>query len=487
VGDLLGVDLSGPDDASLLPEDSPATGGGFRNDIQGLLPTSVRTDAYEALAIRAAERTAWTGRLAKFAMCTQPTPACREGFIRAFGRLAYRRPLTDGDVANLTPLFETTPTDDAGFQAGVRLVVTAMLQSPHFLYRLERLDHMSPAGKRVPSPFEVATRLSYLAWGSTPTAQLLDSAEKGELSTDASFAAVIERMIADPRVQGGFDGYAIDWLQLYRLDTRTPNEGAGVTPQLLTEMKEELRRFVRRVAITENRDLGRLFTDKKTELGPALAAIYGVKTPEQGFAAYDLSTDPNRIGILTEPGFLILRAAPERATIVHRGLMILRLFLCTEVPAPPANAATKIDMIAGNLTDRERFSLHASSATCKACHSTFDPLGEPFEPYDLAGRFRAHDEYGNVLHNDGNVTLDGTSQPYASTSAFAGLLSKSPEVGRCFVQKMVQYGLGRSLEDADDRAVTAVSASLGGGNRTYTAILRAVLTSSALRAVAPVE
>jgi hypothetical protein len=487
VSDLLGVDLSSPDDSSVLPEDQPATGGGFRNDIQALLPTAVRTDAYETLANTAAARAAWTGGLARYAACTDPTLACREGFIRKFGRLAYRRPLNDDDVGHLGPLFDLAGNDAAGFQDGARLVVMAMLQSPHFLYRLERLDAIDSTGKHAPSAFELATRLSYMLWGSTPTTDLLDSADRGELSNDSSFVAALDRMIADPRVERGFDGYVIDWLQLYRLDTRTPNEMAGVTPDLLSEMKEETRRFVRRVAMTENRDLTSLFTDKKSELGPALAAVYGVKPPLQGFATYDFTGDPSRIGILTEPGFLILRAAPERATIVHRGLMILRLFLCSEVPAPPANAATRIDMIPSNLTDRERFALHASSATCKACHSAFDPLGEPFEPYDLAGRFRTHDEYGNVLRSDGEVTLDGTSQTFKSTADFAGLLSKSPDVARCFVRKMVQYGLGRTMQDADDQAVSEVANNLEKGGRTYTAMLRAVLTSSALRAPAPVE
>jgi hypothetical protein len=487
VGDLLGVTLT-TDDASLLPQDQPATGGGFRNDIQGLLPTAVRTDAYEALATLISERAAWAGGLSTHATCTDPTPSCREGFIRHLGRLLYRRPLTDGDVHNLAPLFDLAKNDAAGFQEGGRLVVRAMLQSPHFLYRLERLDSVdSSSGKSGPSPFEVATRLSYFAWLSGPTPQLLDAAERGELSQDASYAAAVERVIAGAEARRGFEGYAEDWLQLYRLDARTPNEPRGVSQALLTEMKQETLRFAARIALTENRDLTALFTDKKTELGPALAQVYGLTPPSQGFASYDLSSDPNRVGILTQPGFLILRAAPERATIVHRGLMVLRIFMCSEVPAPPADAATKIDAIPANLTDRERFSLHASSATCKACHSTFDPLGLPFEPYDLAGKWRTHDEFGNVLRSDGEVTLDDTPQPYKNTAEFASLLGKSPGVQRCFVSKMFQYGLGRSLGSADEAAVDDLAKHFQSAGRTYAAAITSVATSPAFRAMAPVQ
>jgi uncharacterized protein DUF1588/uncharacterized protein DUF1592/uncharacterized protein DUF1595/uncharacterized protein DUF1585/uncharacterized protein DUF1587 len=486
IGDLLGVDLSGVNDASLLPGDQPATGGGFRNDIEGLLPSAVRTDAYETLATRVAERIAWAGGIAAYATCTDPTSACREGFVRQLGRLLYRRPLTAGDVQNLLPLFDAAGTGANAFESGARLVLEAMLQSPHFLYRLERLDSVDPkTGQTAPTPFEIATRLSYLAWLSAPTPGLLDAAQRGDLSVDASFLSTVDGLLADPHARRGFEGYAQDWMQLYRLDARTPTPQLGVPQALLTEMKEETLRFLDRVALTEGRDLTRLFTDKKTELGPALAGVYGVNPPAQGFATYDLANDPNRIGILTEPGFLILLAAPERATIVNRGLMVLRVFLCAEVPAPPAGAAAQIQSVPANLTDRDRFALHTTSPACKGCHDTFDPLGYPFEPYDLAGRFRTTDEYGNVLRSDGQVTLDGTAQAYKNTAEFAALLAQSADVQRCFVSKLFQYGLGRSLQGADKPAIDDLAQRFKSAGRTYLAAVRSVATSPALRTMAP--
>ncbi len=243
-------------------------------------------------------------------------------------------------------------------------------------------------------------------------------------------------------------------------------------------------RFATRIALTEGRDLAELFTDKKTELGPALAQVYGV-APQSAFAAFDLANDPNRVGILTQPGFLILRAAPERATIVHRGLMLQRVFLCTEVPAPPANAASKIDSIPTNLTDRDRFALHANSPNCQACHSTFDPLGYPFEPYDLSGKFRTKDAFGNTLRSDGEVVLDGTTQAFANTAEFADRLAKSAQVRRCFVEKTVQYALGRSLTSVDEASVDALAQRFENAGRTYAAAVTVVATSPAFRAMAP--
>jgi hypothetical protein len=492
IADLLGVALD-DGDRYLLPDDEPATGGGFRDDIAALLPSAVRTDAYERLAASVAARVAWAGGLAAHAACTDPTAACREGFIRHLGRLVYRRPLTDADVQLLEPVFGAAVTASeaaATFEDGARLVLQAMLQSPHFLYRLERGDAFDPrAGRPAPSPFELATRLSYLLWASAPGSGLLDAAERGELSGGRdALARVVDGMLGDARARRGLDAYAQDWLQLYRLDARTPNDALGVSGDLLAEMKQESMRLVERIAIDEGRDLTDILTDKRTDVGPALAQVYGIDpvspaVVSPSVASYDLSNDPNRLGILTQPGFLILRAAPAHVSIVDRGLMVMRVFLCQEMPAPPPGAAAQIDSIPTDLTDRDRFALHTAAPECAGCHDAFDPLGYPFEPFDFAGRFRTVDDYGNPLRNDGQVMLDGTLQSYADTASFAALLAASPTVQRCLVSKLYQYGMGRSLRDGDSAAVDQIAQAFADGGRTWAAAVTAVATSPALRAM----
>ena len=221
IADLLGVTLDGGD-LYLLPDEEPATGGGFRDDVAALLPSSVRTDAYEQLAARIAARVDWVGGLAAHATCTDPTAACR-GIHPSPGRLVYRRPLTDADVQILEPLFATAAgsASDApdAFELGARLVLQAMLQSPHFLYRLERRDAVDAlSGRPAPSPFELATRLSYLLWASAPGPELLDAAERGDFSGGGALAGLVAGMLGDARARRGLDAYAQDWLQLYRLD-----------------------------------------------------------------------------------------------------------------------------------------------------------------------------------------------------------------------------------------------------------------------------
>ena len=488
IADLLGVALD-DDDRYLLPDEEPATGGGFRDDVAALLPSAVRSDAYEQVAARVAGRVDWAGGLAVHAACTDPTVACREGFIRHLGRLVYRRPLTDADVQILEPLFAAAASASDGpgtFEQGARLVLQAMLQSPHFLYRLERRDAASPlTGRPAPSPFELATRLSYLLWASAPGPELLDAAERGELSSGGrdALGPLIGAMLSDARARRGLDAYAQDWLQLYRLDARTPNDALGVSADLLAEMKQESARLVERIAIDEGRDLTEILTDKRTDVGPALARVYGIDPVSDAVASYDLSNDPNRIGILTQPGFLILRAAPAHVSIVDRGLMVMRVFLCQEMPAPPPGAASQIDSIPTNLTDRDRFALHTAAPQCAGCHDAFDPLGYPFEPFDFAGRFRTVDDYGNPLRSDGQIMLDGTLQSYADTASFAALLASSPTVQRCLVSKLYQYGMGRSLREGERAVVDELAQTFAAGGRTWAAAVAAVATSPAFRAM----
>src|SRR5438552_8531792 len=135
VNDLFGLDLSGSAAAALVPDDQPATGGGFRDDNAALLPASARTNAYELLATQIAEQVGWDATLAPHVTCTDAVAECRDSFIRGLGRVLYRRPLTDGDVQNLEPLFDADGPGETAFETGARLVLRAMLQSPHFLYR----------------------------------------------------------------------------------------------------------------------------------------------------------------------------------------------------------------------------------------------------------------------------------------------------------------------------------------------------------------
>src|SRR5215831_2384554 len=147
--------------------------------VQGLNANQLMTNA-EAIASWAV-----TNHLADVTGCSSGDPACPASFIRSFGKRAFRTPLSDASVADYQALF----TAEASFNDGVTAVISAMLQSPRFLYRTELGDPAAPApaaGATITlTPYEVASSLSYLLTGSTPDATLLaaaDSVASGGLS-----------------------------------------------------------------------------------------------------------------------------------------------------------------------------------------------------------------------------------------------------------------------------------------------------------------
>jgi len=106
-------------------------------------------------------------------------------FVREFGLKAFRRPLQTKEVDRYTKLF----TGQKDFIAGAQLVVEAMLQSPNFLFRVER----GGDGRA----YETASRLSYFLWDTMPDEALLRSAAAGELDTKAGVEKTARRMVGN--------------------------------------------------------------------------------------------------------------------------------------------------------------------------------------------------------------------------------------------------------------------------------------------------
>lgn len=472
--DVLKYDLG--IDRATLAEDQPADG--FRNSLTGLTASAVRTSAYETVAGRVASSLKWAGGLALFAPCPDSTATCESGYIKGLGRALYRRRLTDAEVTNLAKLFAATRMDPPAFETGARLVLEAMLQSPHFLFRPE---------KTAPTPtgFDVATRLSYLLWKSAPSEDILTAAEQGKLATDVGIREVVARMLGDEKVRRGVRELADDWLQLYRITAREPDPKKGITPDLLREMRDETLAFVGRIAWDEPADLMTLLTDKKSDLGPNLARLYGLTPTGTTVKRYDLASNPGRLGLLTQPAVLALHADTDSASIVDRGLIVMRMFLCAEPPSPPPGVDTTAKGIAQNLTDREKFALHSANATCVACHAAIDPLGKPFEPYDLIGRRRMVDAYGNKLREDTSFTLDGKPYETATVADFANVLAKSQTIEDCLVQKVFQYAYGRLPSADDTRRVAEVSKDFRAQGRKYRGLIETLTVSPGFRAAAP--
>jgi hypothetical protein len=467
--DVLGVDASA--ETAALPLDPKHEG--FRNAAVALLPSDLRVEGYATLASTIAGKVDWAKQLGQAGVCADFGDKCPRDFIASIGRRLFRRPLSDAQIGRFTGIFDAVKQEGDAFPVAAGLTVTAMLQSPEFLYRLEKGNGKQGESGKV-DEYDLATRLSFLLWNSAPDEELLAAAGKGPL-TGAALHTQVDRMIADPRARRALRDYVDDWLDAERL-LRTSRD-TDLFPQfsgaLASDMREEIHRLFDRVVWQDDADLVTgLLKAEKTMITPALASIYGLGGG-QGDAASEMSLagTPDRLGLLTQAGILTLTSVGgQGSSIVDRGVFLLRNLLCIHIPEPPSNVP-ELPAAAKGLSERDRLAQHRADAACGACHNLIDPLGLAFETYDGIGRFQGMDAAGNKLTGAGTLKVGDQEVAYTNVREFIGALAKSPDIAQCMVRKIAQYTLARPLETSDDGMVNALGKAFGEKGNRYKALL----------------
>ncbi|MEP7126026.1 MAG: DUF1592 domain-containing protein [Byssovorax sp.] len=381
--------------------------------------------------------------------------ACAEKLIDSLGKRAFRRPLTAADHARYLALYDLVATD-SGFAGGAEAVITAMLQSPSFLYRTELGDAALPAGTDAIklTPYEVATELSYFLWGTMPDAALFAAADAGELATPAQIEKQARRLLADPRSRATIQRFVEAWLEIDRL----PNipKDAATYPELdaaaRVAMREETRRFVTHVMEDGTGTLPELLTSPTSYLSPELAKLYGLPVPtgpkDAGGFAQASFDGTARAGILTQGSVLTTHSKPTSSSPIHRGKLVRERLLCQPLPPPPAGLIVKPPPIDPSLTTRERYAVHATNEPCKSCHRLMDPIGFGFERFDGIGRERDA-EAGKKIDASGEIaSTPGSDGIFDGTVDLATKLAASPDVHACFATQWMRFAYGIQ-EDAE--------------------------------------
>jgi hypothetical protein len=384
------------------------------------------------------------------------------------GRRAYRRPLSNEEIDAHVALFGQGTVhfpEMTAFDGGVRILLEALLQSPHFVYRIEL--GQSQNGDTVQlGDFEIASRLSYMIWNSGPDDALLDQAEQGALRTAEQIAGQADRLLDDPRGRAmleRFHAQLFNW-DLYRDLSKNPSEFPLYYGGVGQDMYEEARRFVEHVFDADG-DFVELLTAPYTFVNSDLARLYGF---DGGFddafaqASFDPSTQPQRGGLLTQLGFLASHGGLTGS--VHRGVFINHRVLCTELPPPP-DALPPIPGDDGvTMTSRERIEMHTGPGTCGAsCHGTYiNPIGYAFESFDGLGQYRT-EELG--LPIDSAATFEFVDGPvsYAGADELNQAMAERVQTHDCYAKHWVEYALGRDTAGSDlDLIQNMGDASLGG-------------------------
>jgi hypothetical protein len=460
----------------LLPED-PRTP--FDNAYAGQDPSAALIEGAELLAADAAARlVADEGKRAQVVGCEPAGPddaECFATFVRAFGRRAFRRPLTADEEAALVML-QADAIERNDFWVGVESVVTTVLQSPSFLYRVEVGTPVDgdPSLRRLDG-YEMATRLSYFLWGTMPDDELLDAAEAGALGSADGVRETGLRMLEDPLAVQLVDRFHALWMGYENL----PHDY-----ELAFAMKTETTALIERVIFEEQRPWQDLLRIDETWVDAMLAEHYGLPAPEDPAGGWVKWNDPGRKGLLGQGSFLSLGAKFGDTSPTQRGLIIRTRLFCQDIPPPPPDQDVNVDEPPGDpdACKAERYAAHQVQGTsCNGCHELVDGIGFGLERYDQAGLYREHDPGRPECPIEGVGDLTGIGQ-FRGPAGLADRMIESGELNRCVATMLYRFAIGRyEMEDLDENFLDAVLERTGDGDFRFDELLLDFIGSDMFR------
>lgn len=371
-------------------------------------------------------------------------------FIAVFGRHVFRRELGADEQARYRALFDAAPSVFESGDAradGAQLVIEAMLQSPHFLYRTELGDDGAAL-----SGFEVAAKLSFLLRNTTPNDELLDAAASGMLDTPAGVAAMARELLDSPaaaetlqRFHGqlfGLDRY----LSIAKDSEKFPQHSESINPALARAEELFLDRLFR-----DGMGLEALLTSTLAYANAELAPFYGVEV--SGAELREVELGPDRPGLFTRLGFLAYNGTLRDPDSIHRGVEINRTMMCSSL-SPPPGIIPALPVVQPGQTNRERVNAHTGPGTCgSGCHTTIiNPIGFAFENFDAMGQVRDTDN-GKPVDTSSEYDFGDGLVPFDGAAELMPLLAASPRAHACYARHLAEFGLGRDIDELDEALI----------------------------------
>jgi len=441
------VELSFPPDLRQGPTNSPAGAAFSVNDAQRVDP--VLAGKLDAAALAVVSEARGNGKLASLAPCADATAggeACAASFVRSFGARAYRRAVTDEEVAALVSGVMAPfhiGADGHTYEEGIDLVSRIMLESASFLYVTE-LGPSDGGGEFELTPEETASALSYLFTSAPPDDALLAAAASGTLETPEGRESEARRLLASPAGRARLVRVVREWLGIENVAHREKSQ--SVYPEFASvsqAMEDESRAFIEAVLYDSTGTLAELLSADWTIANDALASMYGVTAG--GTGAHTSLADTGRRGVLSQGAFLSVFANSNSSHPVFRGVAIARRIACLDVP-DPGSLGIVVSFPAADLnkTTRARFEAHSLDPTCRGCHTLVDPFGFAFEGFDGMGKARATE---NGLPVDTNVSIavgEDFDGDYESAAELAEALARSETVKACLARQLFRSSTGRS-------------------------------------------
>jgi len=440
---------------------------------------------------------------------TSASASCIDGFIARFGKRALRHELNDGERSFYREVYgASTSTVDA---QGLADVITVMLNAPDFFYRVEYgKDQVGgKAGLFKLSDYEIATRLAYQFWQSTPDDALLAAADRGELTNDGGFQKQLDRVLADPRAATGLERVTREWLGLDGLEELDKNASSKAfaafagddmpNGSLKEEMIDDVTASMAYHAFKADDSLADwLESPYSFAKSPALAAIYG--TPVwNGTGAPPSFPAGERAGLITRAALLATRHGTASTSPILKGVQIRERLLCDKLKPPPANFGGLLPELSENATTRTLVEETTSKTECATCHANqINPLGVPTENFDALGRVRDEQplydiETGTYIKSlplntraVPHVTSDTDEREAANAQDLTEMIVQSGKAEKCFAQQYVRFTAARAENTATDGCeLETIRSTLDGGASIKEALRRFALLPQFRQRYAP--
>ncbi len=500
--DLLG-DATQPA-LGFVPESPMTRGVNFETNTYTFASTLVAQQYQQAAETLAEKAVGDAATLAKILPCTTQDDACAKQFIATFANRAFRGQLDPAESSDLFQLYSDVKAQ-FDFDAGIQAVITAVLESPRFLYVLE-FGQGPPAGDAVAlAPYELAGRLAFFMWRSVPDAALMSAAASGQLATVAGLQAQAARMLADPKAKDALDDFTTQWMELqstptlgkdsqYKAWNRFASTGAELRYEALADFSQ--------LVLAEDGGLVELLTSPSSYVTANLAlGFYNVSAqgtdkvtvtdPVLGTLAFyrtDLSAS-GRAGILTSAGVLATQAHTTLPSTVLRGKLVREEILCDQIPPPPPGVPPPASSVPDGGTTRAVFTAHETVPGCVSCHRFMDPVGFAFGHFDATGAYQTTDANGfsgtfPPIDATGQVIPKSAGELAATFDGAADLvtqLANAAQVQECFAIQELRYALGRVETTADACSAQQAFEAFSGSKFNIQRLLVALVGTDAFR------
>ncbi|MES1172141.1 MAG: DUF1588 domain-containing protein, partial [Bacteroidota bacterium] len=462
VADLLGTALRPADN---FPADDP--GGDFDNNSDVLSLSPLHLSMYQSAAQALVDDTFGNAsRRAKIVTCDLAAQGatCARTALTAFMPRAWRRPVTAAEIDSRMAIVTAGTGQGLTVEEALKLAVTAVLMSPHFVFRVELDASPLSLAPHALSGYELASRLSYFLWSTMPPDML---------------NAQADRLLASPKAQALIENFAGQWLYIRQFAEMQPSPTLFpmFDAPLRDALTSEAQLLFKDVALNGS-PVSTLLTANYVYANARLSRHYGLPamtstTPVKVM----LPAGSHRGGILAQGGFLTATSHPNKTSLVKRGKWVLNQLLCFDVPDPPPGVQLNLDnsMVTGSL--RQVLEVHRADPTCSACHNIMDPIGFGLENYDAVGAYRTQDSGVDI---DSNGQLPGGAK-FSGAEELSAQVAADPAFAACVTKKLYSYALGRMPERAathmDGQTLASITAGFKSGGMVFKDLVKRIVTA----------